>query len=182
VAQLERALREYHERRFREYQERLLAVLGYQRCRLMACLGGDLPHRAPAFDPPPGADALAAFREFVASRLAMMTPDAMTGAARLLTGDLSGADLIIDGLPEQRRVLIGGRGMCAVMPFHALASALPLPAALEWSDTTWLAGSTQQARLRHWLEQHRGALRWDEIAGVYRSGEPPGSDASVAGS
>src|SRR5689334_3933388 len=88
------------ERLRRAYQRRLTAALGYRRCWVMACLGGDFPHHAPAFDPPPGADVHAAFREFVASRLAD-APKALAGAARLITGDLSGADEILDNLPAQ---------------------------------------------------------------------------------
>jgi len=164
------------ERRRGDYEARLLAALGPPRCYLLMCLGGDWPRLAPAFDPPPGADVLAAFREFVPSRLAD-APSALAGAARLLTGDLSGADAIIDNLPEERRVLIGGPGRCASMPFNALAAGLPLPISLARLET-WLASSPQQAALRRWLEQHRAGLRWDEIAGVYRYSEPSESDAA----
>ena len=162
------------ERRHRDYRERLTAVLGYPRCRLMACLGGDVPLHAPVFDPPPGADVRAAFHEFVASRLAD-APKALAGAARLYTGDLSGADEILDHLPVQR----GLRGWCNTLPYQALTVALPLPTTLG-EPSTWLAGSPEQAALRQWLEQHRRALRWDEVEGNYRWSEPPESEPAGA--
>ena len=151
-----------------------LAPLGLQRLRIASCLGGDVPRLAQYFDPVPGEDVFAAFRAFVA-RMALSTQaatDASTrsliGAARLLAGDLSGADEVIAHLPLQPPARDHGAGYCRVAPAQALAAALPaLPAELR--DTTrWLAGSNAQSALREWLKRHRAGLSWDENRAIYR--------------
>jgi len=93
----------------------------------------------------------------------------------LITGDLSGADEIIDNLPAQP----GLRGYCNLLPFEMLAGCLPLPAPLG-ERHTWIAGSPQQAALRQWLDQHRHALRWDEVEVEYRWLAPPAGESQSA--
>jgi hypothetical protein len=148
-------------------------VLGYQRIRLLSCLGGSRS-RTP-FEPGPDEDVMMAFREWTArivrehAGTAGPSPDvtlALLGAARLLSGDLSGADTILENLPEQPYLLDHGAGYCLVQPLHALSTALPLPPHLK-AVGRWLAGSADQAALRVWLAQHRGELAWDEPRGVY---------------
>lgn len=154
-----------------------LAPLGRQRLRISSCLGGDTPGLPQYFDPRPGEDLFAAFRAFI-ERMAGKSPsatDALTrsliGAGRLLTGDLSGAGEIVDHLPAQPYARDHGAGYCLVAPVQSLEAALPaLPRELQ--DTScWVAGSTEQAALRQWLELHRSVLVWDEIRAVYQLNE-----------
>ena len=154
-----------------------LAPLGLQRLRITSCLGGDVPRLPQYFDPGPGEDVFTAFRAFV-ERMRLSTQaatDASTrsliGAARLLAGDLSGADEVIAHLPLQPPARDHGAGYCLVAPAQALAAVLPaLPPELR--DTTrWLAGSNAQGALREWLERHRAELLWDEARAIYRSSE-----------
>ena len=154
-------------------QAKHLEVLGYQRLRLLSCLAGS--HSWSPFEPGPDEDVMMAFREWTAGIVreyagtAGPSPDvilALLGAARLLSGELSGADTILENLPEQPYQLDHGAGYCLVQPLHALSTALPLPPHLK-DVRRWLAGSAEQAALRVWLAQHRGALAWDEPRGVY---------------
>ena len=148
-------------------------VLGYQRLRLLSCLDGSRSW-AP-FEPGPDEDVMMAFSEWTArivreyAGTAGPSPDvtlALLGAARLLSGDLSGADIILENLPEQPYQLDHGAGYCLIQPLHALLTALPLPPHLQ-DVGCWLAGSTEQAALRAWLTQHGDELAWDEPRGVY---------------
>jgi alpha-D-ribose 1-methylphosphonate 5-triphosphate synthase subunit PhnH len=148
-------------------------VLGYQRLRLLSCLDGSRSWTR--FEPGPDEDVMMAFREWTArivrehAGTAGPSPDvtlALLGAARLLSGDLSGADTILENLPEQPYLLDHGAGYCLVQPLHALSTALPLPPHLK-DVGRWLASSAEQAALRVWLAQHRGELVWDEPRGVY---------------
>jgi hypothetical protein len=149
-----------------------LSPLGTQRLRLLECLGGNNP-RAPGYFIPEGdADVLGAFRHYVqrlSGQWAAETDDltvSLLAAARLLTGDLSAAGVIVDHLPAKPTKLDHGAGICLVMPLHALSTALPLPR--ELVDTSrWLAGSPEQAALAAWLAEHREDLRWAEAEGVY---------------
>jgi hypothetical protein len=148
-------------------------VLGYQRLRLLSCLRGW--RGSSRFEPGPDEDVMIAFREWAVrivreyAGTAGPSPDitlALLGAARLLSGDLCGADVILENLPEQPYQLDHGAGYCLTQPLHALATALPLPLHLQ-DVRRWLAGSTEQAALRAWLAQHRDELAWDEAGAVY---------------
>lgn len=161
-----------------------LAPLGLQRLRIASCLGGDMPRLPQYFDPAPGEDVFAAFRAFVerVAQAAQAAPDALTrsliGAARLLTGELAGADEVLDHLPAQPYPRDHGAGYCLVAPAQALAAALPaLPAGLG-DATRWLAGSSEQRALRAWLERHRARLRWDEARAIYLLNEAPPAGAA----
>ena len=156
-----------------------LAPLGVQRLRISSCLGGDMPRLPQYFDPRPGEDVFAAFRAFV-ERMVQTTQsasDALTrslvGAGRLLTGDLAGAREVIEHLPVAPPVLDHGAGYCLVAPVQALKAALPLPRELH-DSSRWLAGTSEQAALRAWLEEHRDALAWDEASGVYHVAQAGG--------
>jgi hypothetical protein len=92
---------------------------------------------------------------------------ALLGAARLLTGDTGGADLILDNLPEKPFELDHGAGYCLVLPMNVMCAVLPLPAPDLKKVARWLAGSAEQATLRSWLRQHKDHLMWDEPRGVY---------------
>jgi hypothetical protein len=92
---------------------------------------------------------------------------ALVGASRLLTGDIGGADVILDHLPQQPFQLDHGAGYCLVLPMHVLCTALPLPGPDLQNTSRWLAGSAEQAALRAWLQEHQAELVWDEARGVY---------------
>jgi hypothetical protein len=149
-----------------------LAPLGFQRLRLLECLGGNSP-RMPGYFPAPDGDVFSAFRDHAQGLWARWKeePDpsmrSLPAAARLLTGDLSAAQVIVDNLPDTAFMLDHGAGFCVVAPLHALQAALPLPE--ELADTTlWLSGSAAQEALRAWVSLHSSDLRWDEVAGEYR--------------
>jgi hypothetical protein len=156
-----------------------LAPLGLQRLRISTCLGGGTPGLPQYFAPEPHEDVFAAFRRFVERSVCLCesASDPITrsliGAARLLAGDVSGADEVVAHLPATPFQLDHGAGYCLMAPQQALRAALPqLPATL--LDTSrWLAGSTEQAALRGWLEQHAGRLVWDEVRAVYEVGGIP---------
>lgn len=161
-----------------------LAPLGVQRLRITSCLGGDMPRLPQYFDPSLGEDVFGAFRSFI-GRMVQRTASAsdaatrsLIGAGRLLTGDLSGADEVIDHLPAEPYALDHGAGYCLVAPAQALKAALPaLPGELH--DTSrWLSGSSEQAALRAWLARHRSAFVWDEARAIYllvERGDAPGN-------
>jgi len=147
--------------------------LGLQRLRALECLGGNSPQAPGYFAPAADVDIFEAFRRHVArlSQQWAAESDPMTvsllAAGRLLCGELTAADVILDHLPAQMIKLDHGAGSCLVLPVYALATALPLPATL--TDTRrWLAGSAEQTALRAWLNEHRDALHWVEADGVYR--------------
>jgi len=136
-------------------------------------LGGNSPHAPGYFVPAADVDIFSAFRQYVELLsehwAAESDPHAVSlvAAARLLTGDLSAAGVILDHLPAKATKLDHGAGICLVMPLFALSTALPLPGDL--TDTRrWLAGSAEQTALRSWLTEHRDDLRWVEAAGEYR--------------
>ena len=121
-----------------------------------------------------GVDVFEAFNQHVAHMVEEWASDtdpnaiSLLAAARVLTGDLSAATLVIDHFPEAPAKLDHGAGVCLVAPLLALHAALPLPADL--TDTRrWLARSPEQAALRAWIAEHRHSLHWDERAGVYVS-------------
>jgi hypothetical protein len=147
--------------------------LTLQRLRISTCLGGGTPGLPQHFAPGPHESVLATFRGFVERmmRLCESASDPVTrsliGAARLLSGDLSGANEILEHLPATPFVLDHGAGHCLVAPQHTLRATLPqVPASLK--DTSrWLAGSAEQAALRGWLEEHATRLVWDEGRAMY---------------
>lgn len=145
-----------------------LRPLGYQRMRLLSCLSG---FRA---QPPtllPGEDAFAAFRRFVQHATERLGADndprvvSLLAAARLLSGELNAADVLLDNLPLRPFARDHGAGYCLLAAVAALQSALPLPSALR--EATLLANSPAQQSTRAWLSARRDDLRWQEAAGVY---------------
>jgi hypothetical protein len=153
-----------------------LAPLGLQRLRLLECLGGNDLRLPGYFVPPEDVDVFAAFRLHVErlSRSWASERDpvvvSLLAAARLLTGDLAAADVILDHLPATPIELDHGAGICLVAPLFALSTSLPLPEPL--TDTRrWVAGSPDQARLRGWLAEHRRDLRWADADAQYRLAE-----------
>jgi hypothetical protein len=149
-----------------------LLPLGYQRLRLLGCLGGDSPTMPGYFNPDPDRDIFEAFRQYVASMYQKWgaETDRMTSsllaAARVLTGDLDSAAAIIDQLPVNTNKLDHGAGYCIVMPQIVLKTSLPLPA--ELTDIyRWLADSAEQSALRIWLKQNHDKLLWNEKNAVY---------------
>ena len=147
--------------------------LGYQRLRLLGCLGGDSPAMPGYFDPAPGTDIFAAFRLYVVhmSQVWAEETDQMTisllAAARILTGDLDSAEVVVDHLPVKAFKPDHGAGYCVVMPQTVLTSSLPLPTGLT-DINRWRAESAVQSALRLWLRQNRDKLIWDEKSGVYQ--------------
>jgi len=148
-----------------------LDSLGYPRLRLFRCLGGDRPRLPQYLELAPGEDALLAFQRFVEDMIQRCRADedrvtrALIGAARLLVGELAGADEILDHLPAARIELDHGAGYCLIVPMQALQTALPLPPDLR---NAWLvAGSDEQAALRRWLGRHRSRLVWERTSGQY---------------
>jgi hypothetical protein len=149
-----------------------LLPLGLQRLRLLDCLEGNSP-RAGGYSPiDPEAELFGAFRQYVARTTALRTAErdpivvSLLAAARLLTGEVAAATVIVDQLPPRPFVPDHGAGFCPLAPLQALRAALPLPAALA-DIRRWIAGSPEQAALRDWLAEHGGNLRWDEPAGSY---------------
>jgi hypothetical protein len=153
-----------------------LSPLGLQRLRLLECLGGNSPRAPGYFAPAADVDIFTAFRQYV-DRLSEQwksEPDphavSLLAAARLLTGDLSAAGVILDHLPAKATKVDHGAGICLVMPLFALSTAVPLPPDL--TDTRrWLDASAEQTAVRAWLTHHRDDLRWVEDAGEYRLGD-----------
>jgi hypothetical protein len=146
-----------------------LQSLGRHRVQVVECLGGN-SRLVPGtyFDPPADVGIFDAYRAYVAQR--SINPDPLNipllAAARMLTGDLTAADVILDLLPAKAYQLDHGAGMCWVKPQNALNAALPLPSELGHIDR-WLAGSAEQAALRTWLAGHRDKLSWVESPGFY---------------
>ncbi len=150
----------------------LLQPLGFRRNPILDCLGANMP-RAPGWlDLSAGADIFSVYRGHVAalSSNAAWLSDRdtmlMLAAARLLTGAVDAAALIVSDLPEHAPTLRFGQRHCPLMPVRTLAAALPLPGHLGPPEG-WLIGSAQQALLRQWLTDHSDALRWHEPDGIY---------------
>lgn len=156
------------------------APLGHTRLRIVSCLGGDLPGLPQYLTLGPGEDVYEAFRGFVARMIATCASDrqpstrGLIGAARLLVGELDGAEEILEHLPPTAIELDHGAGYCLALPVHALQAALPLPERLRRAPNV-VAGSGEQAELRAWLERHESSLVWDEARGAYSlAGASPG--------
>jgi hypothetical protein len=150
-----------------------LLPLGYHRLHLLECLGGDIPHVSGYFNPVQGPDIFEAFRHYVARMSDTWVNEAdplsisLLAAARLVTGDLDAAEIIIDHLPGKAFKLDHGAGYCIVMPQTVLKTSLPLPVELT-EIGHWIANSKDQAALRTWLKNNRERLSWCEKAGVYQ--------------
>jgi hypothetical protein len=142
-----------------------LLPLGYQRLRLLGCLGGNIPHVPSYFNPAQGTDIFEAFRQYVTRTMDTWANEtdplsiSLLAAARLLTGDLDATDIIIDHFPGKAFKLDHGAGYCIILPQSALKTSLPLPAELIEKDH-WLANSKSQAALRTWFKTNRGMLPW----------------------
>jgi hypothetical protein len=150
-----------------------LSPLGVQRLRLLDCLGGNDPRLPGYFAGPVEQEVVSAFRDYVGQLSSQWAAESdpltvsLLAAARLLTGDLSAADVILDHLPARPAKLDHGAGYCLVAPLVALSTALPLPR--ELADTSrWVAGAPERAALRAWLADHRQAIHWVEAEAVYR--------------
>jgi hypothetical protein len=146
---------------------------GPQRARILSCLGGDNPRLPGYFARPEGVSLTGAYRDHVArlSRDWSAQTDpivvSLLAAARLLTGDLTAASIILDHLPAEAAKLKYGPAHCPLAPMRTLNAVLPLPPDLR--DTgLWLAGSTVQTALRAWLAANGDSLRWVEAEEVYR--------------
>jgi len=128
------------------------------------------------FNPPEGSDIFTAYRDHVARLSSEWRdedfPDRVLPVMRLLSGDISAAEQVLDRLPPEPHHVDHGSGFCFVLAQRAMAHILPLPESLkEKPGQTWLAGSQAQADVRAWLEEHRDKLRWDEKEGVYHLAE-----------
>lgn len=152
-----------------------LAPLGFQRLRLLDCLGGDSRWAPGYFDPPPNSDIFSAFAAHVRHLSARWADEAdplavsLLAAGRLMIGDIAAARTIVDHLPVEAFEPDHGAGYCVTAPLDALNATLPLPDDLR--DTKrWVADSPEQERLRAWLDGHERRLRWLEEDGVYRLG------------
>lgn len=149
-----------------------LLPLGIQRLRLLDCLGGNSPHAPGYFAPSFDVDVFVAFRQYIArlserwAETADPSSMLLIAAARVATGDLPAARIIINHLLAEIPKLDHGAGFCLLTPFYALRAALPLPKDLTDTDR-WLAGSAEQAALGAWLTEHASNLRWDEASGAY---------------
>jgi hypothetical protein len=145
-----------------------LARLGGSRLLILGCLGGDFPSLPQYFDPAPGEDVVIAFRTFVERCLRDATGDAdrltqsLLGAARLLIGDLSGADTVLAQLPEALRTRTRRLPPVLIAPAQVMIAALPLGSLDLGPASAWVAGSSEQVRVRRWLDDHRSRLVWNE--------------------
>lgn len=139
---------------------------------MLDCLGGTSSWAPGYFQAPSGVDVFASFRSYVdglSHALAHETDRttlSLLAAARLLTGDWSAARVIADNLPTEIIKRDHGAGICLVVPFQALAAALPLPPPLQ-DLRRWLAGSPEGLALQDWLAKHGEHLQWIEATGVY---------------
>ncbi|HKU41150.1 MAG TPA: hypothetical protein VJR89_23470 [Polyangiales bacterium] len=156
----------------RAVREARFAPLGALRLNLLGCLGGDmrfLPQYVPT--PEPEADLFALYRAFVERMLEQQRGEedvhSLLATARLLTGDITAADEILNNLRPDRYASDHGTGFCIWIASRALAVVLPLPADFPKPQPNYVAGSAEEAALRAWLAEHRDALVWDEIKGVY---------------
>lgn len=146
--------------------------LGLRRNLLLDCLGGHTPQAPGYMEPAEDEDIFAAFARHIEelARNDAFASDGMTAlllaAGRLLTGDVSAADLILDHLPSVETEMRFGQRYCPLMPFRTLSAALPLPADLKDVDR-WVTGLAEQNELRAWLVGHREQLAWVEAEGVY---------------
>lgn len=146
--------------------------LGLQRLRVLDCIGGNDRFLGAPFSPTSDATLLQSFERYVleAARRWSSEDDAVSGsnvaAARLLIGDLTGADVILDCLPGKPFELDHGAGRCLLAAVQALSAVLPLPPDLKDTDR-WTAGSPEQAALRAWLVENRARLCWREGEGDY---------------
>jgi hypothetical protein len=154
-------------------RENLLAPLGRERLRILDCFGGNEPRAPGYFDLQPDEDIFTAFREYAErmSRNWINETDPTTvpllAAARLLSGELNAADIIIANLPAEMPSIDHGAGFCITAPQHSLSTALPIPPKL--SDIRlWTAGSTMQSSLQVWLDSNRKNLQWNNLEGVYQ--------------
>ena len=153
-------------------REARLRMLGMPRLRLLDCMGGNSPGTPGYFDPPEDANVFAAFARY-AERLWDdwgTESDPLTlgllGAARLLSGDLAGADLVLENLPADTVRLDHGAGHCLLAAQEAFTACLPLPAELR-DASRFTAGSTSQQQARAWLATHSDKLHWKDAEGVY---------------
>lgn len=141
--------------------------------RLLDCLGGNSRGVPGYFDPAADINIFKAFGDYVVRLSQEWSAESdplaisLLAAARLLSGDLMAAEVILDHLPASAVKLDHGASSCSVMPLYALSSALALPP--DVSDTSrWTAGSAEQAALRAWLAKHREQLHWVEGTGTYQ--------------
>lgn len=150
-----------------------LQVLGESRLRILGCLGGDFPSMPHYFAPAAGEDVVAAFRTFVEGRVREgdehrdRLTQSLLGAARLLVGDVSGADQVLAHLPDAPMTRSRRLPPVALAPAETLLAVLPLASLEPAPASAWVAGSPEQVWLRQWLDQHRSQLVWDEPSGVY---------------
>jgi len=152
-----------------------LNPLGRERLRILDCLAGLQFRRSHRFNPPEGSDFFTAYREYMAGLLWLWAEVkdplwiSVAAAGRLLCGDISAADIILDHLSPQP-FMPRGVGYCRASAVWAMAHVLPIPRSLKegnFFEQRWLAGSPVQAELRTWLDAHRDKLRWDEKRGLY---------------
>lgn len=150
-----------------------LKPLGRHRLRVFSCLGGDMRHLPQYTVIGPEDDVFDAFRSFVQRLVAQSSTapqdpltKALLATGRLLIGDLSGADDILDALPLRPFEREHGMGHCLVAPVETLAVVLPLPAA-GLPAAQWLASSAEQAAAKVWLAANRAQLEWREPEGDY---------------
>lgn len=127
-----------------------------------------MPSLGRYFDPPLEEDIFTAFRAFVEMCTRDLSDDtepitqSLVGAGQLLIGDISGADTILANLPTTPPVLDHFAGAALVAPVQALMVALPLESLALPAASRWVAGSTEQSRVRDWLARHRARLIWND--------------------
>lgn len=149
-----------------------LQPLGFQRNLVLGCLGGYSPSTPGYFLPAPTADIFDAFRTHVETLSTLYAGDSdpmlvsLLAAARLLTGALAAAEIILDRLPIAAPTTKFGPAYCPLLPVRTLGAVLPLPTDLK--ALVWIDGSAEQAAVRAWLRSNHGKLRWVEDQAVYR--------------
>ncbi len=150
----------------------MLAPLGFQRLRLLDCLGGNSQWAPGYFEPDPQTEIFRQFRSYAVRMSQQWAAESDTAtisllaAARLLSGDAQAARVILDCLPAEQPKLDHGAGYCMVAPFHALSAALPWPATLK-ETKQGRASSREQTALRAWLDENIDRLCWREREGIY---------------
>ena len=111
--------------------------LGINRFRILDCMGGNDNHSPDFFQAAPGQDIVEAFEDHFRrlcrkeGYLSHRGTRLLLTAARLLSGDMTAADVIIDELPVERIRLDHGSGYCKTAHLVALAAAVPLPKELQ---------------------------------------------------
>ena len=151
-----------------------LEKLGFHRVRLLECMISPfLRSERSDFEAQVASsgDVIDTFEKKVNEKLILLKEDSnfrsLCGAALLLTGDLRGADIILEALPEKTVQLDHGAGYCNIIGQTSLKASLPLPSELSDIDS-WVTHSPVATKFKLWLCNYRERLIWDKATSTYK--------------